>query len=138
MNNKKIYFATALLSISLMITSSAIAANNSNTNPGGTITIADATGTSAANTLVFESSPGVYIETATLANAFTIHTTNWNANAANRLEYGIWNGYPGYYQMRNDDADFATKPLEQLADDTAGTNLTASPFGGSWSASGGT
>lgn len=76
-------------------------------------------------------SPGVLARVDSVKQVFVIQTMNTVANANNRIEYGVYSGYPGYYQQANDTDTF--KDEVEVTDET-----TDSPFADGWEAMGGT
>lgn len=136
MNIKKKLFAAGLaLSFCVATASFAIAGDFTNTNGGDALVVNDGT----SDLLSVSVSPGVVVRAEIVDNAFALATTNANANANNRIEYGIWSAFSGYYQQPNPDATDPFTAANMIYNYDGDPATTASPFaGGSWTAIGDT
>lgn len=73
-------------------------------------------------------SPGVLLSVDSIKQAFTIQSMNEVAKAGNRIEYGIWSPYSGYFQKDNA-TDALTTGIQ--------ANETTDPFATGWTPMGG-
>ena len=135
---KKILSAGIVLSFCVASTSLVYAgAVETNTSGGLGLSITD---TATGEGFDAAMSPGVVIMAETADNAFALSTANANANPANRIEYGIWSQFSGYYQQTNaatTDPFVSTDMIYNGADGNP-ADTTDPPFDGTWTAIGDT
>ncbi|MEW6428518.1 MAG: hypothetical protein AB1568_10835 [Thermodesulfobacteriota bacterium] len=91
--SKKIISILAAAAVFSFMAGNAFAVTATN-SAGGALTITD---TDAD--LVYTPSPGVLLRVVTSATAFSIASTNDNANDDDQMEYGINSTAAGYYQQ---------------------------------------